>query len=56
MPRVRKTSKRNIIKIVIKWILISGLIYLLVIWFIAQSDYRCDRIDYLTYLKLMCEK
>jgi len=40
----------------IKWILILSLIYIVVIWFIAQSPYRCDRIDYLPYLKLMCEK
>ena len=40
----------------ITWVLILGLIYLFVLWFIAQSPYRCHRIDYLPYLKLMCDK
>ena len=40
----------------ITWVLILGLIYFLVLWFIAQSPYRCDRIDYFPFLKLMCDK
>ena len=40
----------------IKWIIILGLVYIFVLWYVAQSPYRCDRVDHLPYLKLMCEK
>ena len=40
----------------IKWMIILGLVYIFVLWYVAQSPYRCDRVDHLPYLKLMCEK
>ena len=36
--------------------IILGLVYIFVLWYVAQSPYRCDRVDHLPYLKLMCEK
>ena len=42
-------------KKVIKLILILGLIYLFAIWVIAQSPYRCDKLNDIKYLTLMCD-
>ena len=40
----------------IKWMIILGLVYIFVLLYVAQSPYRCERVDHLPYLKLMCEK
>ena len=50
-----KLSEEFEMKRTIKWMLILGLVYIFFLWYASQSSYRCDRLEYLPYLKLMCE-